>query len=148
MINPQERWPWIKHFPGSKNEEGMEHPGSWKVPTKEVFKDILLKMDKQELEKLIESAWNSLGKHELYQRQGINWRRSAKIKNKMFDIWVNQEGWAHRDLENKYFAPSRKRDSEAFEKAMKDPETLKMRLMVISRDNAEILGEPWFPDKE
>ncbi len=143
--SPAERWPWITHFPDARNEEGMAHPGNWKEPSIDDFHAALKRMSQDEVDNLAHKASRHL---ELPQGPLRDWRRSKKLKQTMFEIWNDKEMWAHRDKQNTYFAPSRRRDAEHQKKLMQDPENRKMMKLRHDRDRAEVLGVPWFPDKD
>ena len=134
------RWPWISHF-DTKNDEGMPHPGSWKKPAQSDFDAALASMDPVEVQQLTDRAKSALGQGDedemLYDIEDSGGPASAEVQAEM---------WRHRDLENKYFASSRKRDADAHAKAMEDPEMRKLTGMRASRDSAVARGVPWFPD--
>lgn len=109
------------------------------------FMAALKRMSSNDVERLAKAA---LGESGWQGAPSVDWRRSKKLKQKMFELWERTEANAQRDEQNRYFAASRKRDAEAHEKAMQDPETRKLAGMRASRDAAVTLGKPWFPDKD
>lgn len=147
------RWPWIDHF-DRDNEEGVSHPGNWKNPAQADFDAALAKMSDSDLEKLKQRALSALGAGEEDMSYDMDSEDEPvepdqdQVRAQMFKIWSDSEFRDQRDLQNKYFAPSRKRDADAYAKAMENPETRKMAGMVASRDLADTLGRPWFPDDE
>ena len=135
------RWPWIRHF-DSVNDEGIPHPGNWVAPSEADFMHALPSIPFAKLQRWLAPA-DVNNKADVVQKL----RRSPKLRKRAFDIWAKIEHDTHRDAQNTYFEPSRRRDREAAEKAEHDdPMIAKMRAMRISHDNAEILGMPWFPD--
>ena len=146
---PRSRWPWISHF-DTKNDEGMPHPGSWKQPSHADFERALANMSEGEVKQLNDWARQALKPDEeemSYDIEDVD-LPNEEVQAKMFKIWSDTEMWKHRDLENKYFATSRKRDADAQAKAFEDPMMRKMAGMIHSRDRAVARGVPWFPDDE
>ena len=146
------RWPRIEHF-DTENEEDMMHPGNWKVPSMDDFMRALSQMHPDHVERMVDDAFHVLDMDKTHWSKAkqdyipIDWTRSNKVKRQMFDTWARKEAYVHRNEQNVYFASSRRRDSEAREKAMQDPEATRMGALVRSRDGALDRGEPWFPDE-
>lgn len=149
----RERWPWIDHFDGKNNEEGVPHPGNWKNPTQADFDAALAKMSASDLAKLEQRAMAALGaddemSYDIDSDDEPVEPDPDQVRAQMFKIWSDSEFRDQRDRQNQYFAPSRKRDADAYAKAMENPEYRKLAGMVASARNAQNLGKPWFPDKE